>query len=359
MNITIRLILMAGLILGGLGWHLTRPSPAWAAPEKSLDIYLIDVEGGAATLIVTPGGESVLIDSGWKREDDRDARRIHHVATQVAKLKQIDHSITTHWHMDHFGGIGRLSELMPIKNFYHHGIPDRLAEDSTNFPTLIADYKKASKDHSRVLRPGDPLPLTTASAKGQPSLQMLCVAAHGDTLPAKGSEPDNPLCKESRPKEDDPTDNARSIALLLSYGPFKFFDGGDMTWNVEKNLVCPRNPIGAVDVYQVNHHGMATSNNPVLVRSLDPRVALINNGPKKGGAAEVYAMLRSLPHIEAVYAVHRNVQTTEKDNPPAEFVANMEENCQGEFLKLSVDPNGKAYTVGAGAKGRLRRFTTR
>src|SRR5438128_12699790 len=87
-----------------------------AAQRRGLDIYFVETEGGAATLIVTPAGESILIDSG--NPGTRDAERIHKVATQIAGLKQIDHIIATHWHLDHYGGHGHLAELMPVKHFY-------------------------------------------------------------------------------------------------------------------------------------------------------------------------------------------------------------------------------------------------
>jgi beta-lactamase superfamily II metal-dependent hydrolase len=355
----IRFFLIFLLGLSGLSASLTRPPIEAAGPDKTLDIYFVDVEGGAATLIVTPAGESILVDSGWPREDGRDAKRIHSVATQVAKLTQIDHYVTTHWHTDHYGGIGRLSELMPVKQFYHHGIPERLSEDPQGFPVLMAAYQKASRGKSRVLRPGDEIPLASGKAAGRPALRLRCIAAHGDVLPEDASAPANPLCKDSQAKPEDTTDNARSVSLLLTFGPFKFLDCGDLTWNVEKKLVCPTNKIGTVDVYQVNHHGMALSNNPVLVRSVRPRVAIINNGPKKGGDAPVYALLHGLPDIEAVYALHRNVRTTDRDNPPPEFIANLKEDCQGEFIKLSVDPTGKRYTVGIGSKGPARSYIPR
>src|SRR5262249_30198726 len=105
-----------------------------AAPH-GLDIYFIDAEGGAATLIVTPAGESVLIDCG--NPGPRDAERIYKVATEQAGLQAIDHLIITHWHLDHYGGVDRLAKLMPIHHYYDHGIPETLAEDAKNFPTLI------------------------------------------------------------------------------------------------------------------------------------------------------------------------------------------------------------------------------
>jgi len=88
--------------------------------DRGLDLYWIDVEGGAATLIVTPRGESILVDSGWPEE--RDAQRIFRAA-QRAGLTRIDHYLTTHWHLDHWGALGRLVELLPVRRFYGHPFP--------------------------------------------------------------------------------------------------------------------------------------------------------------------------------------------------------------------------------------------
>src|SRR6202165_3892269 len=121
-----------------------------AAP-KTLDIYFIDVEGGAATLIVTPLGESLLIDSG--NPGERDAGRIAHVALAVAGLKQIDHYITTHWHKDHVGGIPRLAQLIPVKHYYDHGLPATISSDIV--PETIEAYRETVQGKSVELKPGD------------------------------------------------------------------------------------------------------------------------------------------------------------------------------------------------------------
>jgi competence protein ComEC len=325
-----------------------------AAP-KTLDIYFIDVEGGAATLIVTPAGESLLIDSGFPGE--RDAGRIAHVALEVAGLKQIDHYITTHWHLDHVGGIPRLSQLIPVQHYYDHGLPATLTPDIR--PENIEAYKQTVQGKSVTLKPGDHIKLQLSSKNLSP-LKILVLAANGIVLGEQPGVPQIKACGPNfQPKPEDKTDNANSVGILLSFGRFRFFDGGDLTWNVENRMACPKNLAGAVDVYQSDHHGLDLSNNPALIDALSPRVAIINNGPRKGGEARSFATLKSVKGIEAIYQVHRNVRTTEKDNAPGDFVANDEEACQGEFIKLSVALDGKSYSVSIPSKQISRTYRTR
>jgi beta-lactamase superfamily II metal-dependent hydrolase len=328
------------------------PPTLRAAQQKGLDIYFIDVEGGAATLVVTPMGESLLVDSGWP--DERGAARIAKVAKEQAGLKQIDHLITTHWHTDHFGGIANLVKAMPVKNFYDHGFLDPLPSDVN--PQLMAAYKEATQGKSVVLKPGDEIKLKSGSTP----LKLKVLAAHGIVVGEKPGAAQTRACdKGHKPIPDDTSDNARSVAFLLTFGGFDFFDAGDLTWNVEHKLVCPNNLVGAVDVYQVTHHGADSSNNPVIVQALKPRVAIMNNGPRKGGAAQTVATLKATRDIEDIFQLHRNVATTEKDNAPPAFVANDDEPCKAEFIKLSVDPTGKTYTVTAPSKGTSRSYQTR
>lgn len=333
---------------------LFQPAMIQAAP-KTLDIYFIDVEGGAATLIVTPSGESLLIDSGFPGE--RDAGRIARVAIEVAGLKQIDHYITTHWHQDHVGGIPRLSQLIPVHHYYDHGLPAKLPSDIK--PETIEAYKQTVQGKSEILKPGDHIHLQSMSKNLSP-LKILVLAANGIVLDEQPGAPQIKACGPNfEPLPEDKTDNANSIGILLSFGRFKFFDGGDLTWNVENRLACPKNLAGAVDVYQVDHHGVDNSNNPALVNALNPRVAIINNGPRKGGEPRSYATLKGVKDIQAIYQIHRNLRTTEKDNSPSGFVANDEEACHGEFIKLSVDSDGKSYNVSIPSKQISLRYRTR
>ena len=322
--------------------------------SRTLDIYFIDVEGGAATLIVTPAGESLLIDSGFPGE--RDAGRIAHVALEVAGLKQIDHCIITHWHRDHVGGVPTLAKLIPIKNYYDHGLPQTIAADMQ--AEFIEAYKQTTQGKSVTLKPGDWIKLR--SPKYMPPLQVRVLAAGGMVLGEQSNVPQvRPCGADFEAKPEDITDNVNSVGVLLTFGRFKFFDGGDLSWNIENRLVCPKNLIGAVDVYQVDHHGTDASNNPTLVGALKARVAVIDDGPRKGGDARTFATLKSVKETEAIYQLHRNLRTTDKDNTLAGYIANEEEACQGNFIKLSVEPGGKSYTVSIPAKQISRKYLTR
>ena len=327
-------------------------SNAPAAP-KGLDIYFIDVEGGAATLIVTPQGESLLIDSGWKRDDLRDAKRIHDAAARLAGLKKIDHYVTSHFHTDHFGSISQLVELIPVTKFYDHAL---MQESQEYDKKLYPDYLKISEGKRQVLKAGDTIPLKS----GKVPLKAICVVSDGRGLaaPVGVGAGVNPLCKDAPMKAEDKSDNAKSVGLLISYGNFEFLDLGDLTWNIEHQLVCPDNVLGRVDLYKATHHGMNSSNNPVLVKAIQPTVSIMCNGARKAGSPESVALLKSLPSLKAAYQLHRNVQTSEAENTDKTLIANWDENCQGQFIKASIAANGKSYTVRIGEKGKSQQFQT-
>jgi beta-lactamase superfamily II metal-dependent hydrolase len=341
--------------LGALTLALGLCSAAGAAGPRGLELYFIDTEGGAATLIVTPARESVLIDCG--NPGARDAERIHQVAARVAGLDAIDHLVITHWHLDHYGSVGRLAKLLPIRNFWDRGVPDKLADDPKNFPLLIQAYREASGNKSKTLKPGDVLPLR--SADGGTPLKLLCLCANKETIADRPGARENPIAREHKPMPEDTSDNARSLGFLLSYGGFRFLDLGDLTWNIEQKLVFPSDKIGLVDVYQSTHHGLDISNNPVVIQTVRPRVAIFNNGPRKGAAASVTATLRRVPGLLAIYQLHRNLTVGAQENTDPDYIANPEEKCQGEWIRLQVAPDAKTYRVTVGSKGKTHRYMTR
>ena len=259
------------------------PASRHGCPAKPLTIYWIDVEGGAATLLVTPTGESILIDTGDR--NDRDPARIADVAKQ-AGLSQIDNVIITHWHSDHFGGAGGLNQRIPLRRFYDHGVSETLPEGSGEYLPLKEAYLKVTGGHSTTVAPGDKIPLRKLDG-GEPVV-LECLASSQKVIGARNA-PANPLCARMASVAPDQTDNANSLAFKLTYGRFTMFDGGDLTRDIEQKLVCPANLVGPVVLFQSDGHGMDVSNDATFVHSLRPRVVVVNNGPKKGGEPREHA----------------------------------------------------------------------
>lgn len=339
------------MLIGAVAVLVVIATPA----PRGLDIYWCDVEGGAATLIITPAGESILIDSGWP--GPRDAERIARIARYMAGVEQIDHAITTHWHIDHVGGISELSRLIPVRRFYDRGLPEPSQRDVSS--ELIENYKRAADGRRTVLKPGDEIPLK--QVRGAPQVRVKVVAANGLVIGEPKGSPQVRSCPLTLPhpaKPLDEGDDARSLAFLLTFGEWEFFDAGDLSWNVEHKLACPKNLVGQVDVYQVTCHGAAASNHPAILRALGPRVAIMNNGPRKGGQATVVRAVKEIVGSEALFALHRNVQTGTEDNALPKLTANDEEHCSGEYIKLSVAPDSRSYTVTVPGKKTVKTFTT-
>jgi competence protein ComEC len=303
---------------------------------------------------VTPAGESVLIDTGSPGE--RDARRIHEVATRQAGLTRLDHVIVTHFHSDHYGGLPVLAKLIPIGTLHDHDLATAPPEkgQGAHFP----EYKDAPVERRTVVEPGEKLVLAQKKGAAPVTVQMVGALEKFVLLPGAA---DNSLrCKDQPSRNPDPSDNKNSVVTLISFGSFRLFDGGDITWNTEKDLVCPRNKLGGVvDVYQSDHHGLDQSNNPVLVNTLAPTVAVVNNGPRKAGEPNTFATLKAVPSVKDIFQLHRNVRVGPDKNTDPQLIANMDEACKASYVKLSVDPTGKTYTVAIPANAVEKSYHTR
>jgi beta-lactamase superfamily II metal-dependent hydrolase len=308
--------------------------------RRTLDFYFIDVEGGAATLIVTPAGESVLLDAGWGDNDGRDAKRIQK-AMQQAGITVIDHLITSHYHQDHYAGVPDLSRIVTVRKFYDHGKMTSLSEDP-KFDERYGAYQSAAKGQTTALKPGDTIPLKAAA--GTPPLKLVCVASNAEVMSGKSGS--NAECAAGVTKAEDTSENGRSVAMMLSWGGFEFLNLADLTWNISQGLICPSNQLGEIDLYQVTHHGGNVNNNPVLLKSLRPTVAVMINGPRKGGHQDTIKWLREVSSLKALYQLHRNVQIPNEQNVAAEFIANLEEQPdEAHMISVSVDAAKRSFTV--------------
>ena len=328
--------------------------PAFAGKENGeLDIYWTDVEGGAATLIVTPVGESVLIDTGMP--GDRDPGRILKTVREVARLERIDHLVITHFDIDHYGGAADLSKKIEIGHVYDPGLP----EGDRRLVERLAPYMAATEGKRTVLRPGDSVPLRETRREGDQQLRLAlrCLGANQKFIAARAGAGENAECAAHEPKEKDLSQNANSTVLLLEFGGFRFLDAGDLTWNLEKDLVCPHDLVGEVDVYQADHHGLDQSNNPVLVRTVKPTVAIFNNGPRKGCEPKSFELMSKT--VKSVYQVHRNVRAGPQGNTEPSRIANDEADCKAEIIHLAVEKSGLRYCVAIPSKGTQESYETK
>lgn len=307
-----------------------------ASPNpKTLEMYFIDVEGGQATLVISPSGQSLLIDTGWPGYEGRDADRIISVVHQLG-LKQIDYVLITHYHRDHVGGVSQLVDGMKVGSFVDHGSN---LEDSQVARTDYAAYEKAVAGHPRVtVKPGWGLPI-----KGI-DVRVLSAAGSHITEPLPSAGESNPYCKGESTAAEDPTENARSVGVLITYGKFRFLDLGDLTKKKELELACPNHLIGSVDLFLVTHHGMDLSNSKAMVWALHPRVAIFDNGARKGSSPAAWQIVHDSPGLEGLWQLHYAAESDQDHNIDSDHIANTKENCEGKYLKVSASSDG-TFTV--------------
>lgn len=308
------------------------------AAQETLDIYFVDTEGGQATLFVAPSGESVLVDTG--NPGSRDTDRI--LATlREAGVERIDHLLITHYHGDHHGGVPELARRVPIAHFVDHG-----PTVETNAPGLAfqATYRRLT-DAARhtVVKPGDRLDI--------PGLEWQIVSAGGAVLPSPraGAGQANAGCPAERPAADPADENGQSTGSFVTFGEFSVINLGDLLIPQELDLVCPVNRLGTVDLYITSHHGQATSGSAALVHALRPRVAVMNNGTRKGGSVQVLEILHRSPGLEDLWQLHWSHNAGIELNAPGIFIANIDEPAALAAVVASAGATGQS---GPGAGGR-------
>ena len=315
------------------------PNAQTTSAAKALTVYVIDTEGGKAALWITPSGQTVLEDSG--NPGARDTDRLMD-AIKDAGVTQIDYLISTHYHVDHIGGLQELAKRIPIKTFVDHG---PTVEEREQVQGFQAAYKELyDKAKHTVVKPADKLPLT--------GVEWLIVTAGGDVLkkPLPGAGKPNPECATFQPKDitTDP-ENAQSVGSLVTFGQFRAIDLADLLWNKEHDLMCPNNPIGTIDLYMVSHHGTDPSGSPQLVHSLAPRVAVMQNGTRKGAGAQAMPTMRTSPGLEDIWQLHWGYGAGIEQNSAGVFIANVDDNQT--IANALTAPRGGGGAAGRGAGG--------
>jgi competence protein ComEC len=308
-------------------------APSRAA--KHLEIYCIDVEGGQATLMVAPSGESLLVDTGWGGFNRRDAERIA-AAAKAAGVKRIDYLVITHFHTDHVGGVAQLSEKLPIRNFVDHGSSVETGGGADVLFKQYAAHREKGK-HIQV-KPGDTIPIK--------ELDVRVVSAGGQTLgaPLPGAGKPNADCASFQRARDNQTEDAQSVGIVVQHGSFRLADFGDLPWNQEYELACPNDKLGPVDLFIASTHGAAASNSPQLLRAIAPRVTIIENSAKKGGQPPVLKTLKETPGLQEVWQLHYSVAAGKDLNTADPYIANLDEICEGKWLKVTAQKDG-SFTI--------------
>jgi competence protein ComEC len=306
----------------------------FAQAAKTLDIYFVDVEGGQSTLLVAPSGQALLVNTGYAGYSGRDADRIA-AAAKAAGVKHIDTLLITHFHADHVGGVLNLLERLPVATLLDiGGSVDAGGKYPDPYANAISKVEEAKGVH-KVIAPGDKIVV-----KG---LDVTVVTAAGKTV-ERGGEP-NPYCAGIQPHKDGEGDetgeNPQSAGIVVELGKFRFGDFGDITWNKELALLCPENKVGKLDLYLTTHHGGESSK---AIWGLAPRVAIMNNGPRKGGDPQGWKVITASPGLEDLWQLHFAIAGGKEANAPDPLIANVDETGTSFYLKVSASADG-SFTV--------------
>jgi competence protein ComEC len=331
-----RILFRLAILVAYLGLFLTPAVSAipLADAQQPLQIYFVDVEGGQATLFVTPAGQSLLIDTGWAGFDGRDADRIV-AAAKDAGLKKIDFVLLTHYHPDHAGGVPQLSARISIGAFIDHGENREPSDAETQ--RVWQDYLKTVDRQElkrTIAKPGDSLPL-----KG---IETKVISADGAVIaePLPGAGATNAACKTTPQPPADASENPRSLGTLFTFGGLRILDLGDLTADKEMSLMCPVNKLGAVDIFVVSHHGATSSNSPLFLNGIAPRVAVMDNGARKGGAPSSWEAIEKSPRLEDLWQLHYSKHGGPAHNVAEPFIANLAGPDAGNYLKLTAWADG-------------------
>jgi competence protein ComEC len=346
---------IAPAFFAGAGLTLTAASMAHAASPAGngrLKVYFVDVEGGQSTLFVTPTGQSLLVDTGWPGNDYRDADRIVSVAKK-AGLTKIDYVLLTHYHEDHAGGIPQLVSRIPVGTFIDHG-PNReldhgiTEKDYSEYQKVLA----AGKSQRILAHVGDVLPIQ--------GIKAMVISTDGNLIPSPlpGAGQPNEYCAASEKRPDDQTENARSLGIEVTFGKLKLLDLGDLTWDKEMQLMCPANKLGHVDVYIVSHHGWSQSSSPALVDAIHARVAIMDNGAKKGGSTPTLQTIAKAPGLETLWQLHFSEEGGVQNNTSDKYIANPQGVDAGHYLELTGAQDG-SFEVTNSRTGLVQKYAAR
>ena len=312
-----------------------------AGAANTLDIYFIDTEGGQATLLVSPSGQTMMIDTGFAgldtanpdKEVGRDADRIAAVA-KLADVKRIDTLLVSHFHGDHVGGVTQLTQRLPVRVFVDDG---PAVQDVPILKQRVGEYSEIyaaafAKGQHKVVTAGDKIAVE--------GLDVTVMAANGKPIARKGDA--NPYCEGIAPRPEGNPEDTESIGVLVQFGRFRFANFGDMPWGKEVEFLCPENRLGKLDVLETARHGGEPSK---AIYAMAPRVAVADNGARKGAGPASLKAFQASPGFEDLWLLHFNIPGGKEGNPPESFVANLnEEGDQGLYLKVSAMEDG-SFTV--------------